>query len=231
MHTFHFQLKRAHHQSLAFQREQLRAFGITPGRFDFLFAVYRHGGNAYFTDIRIALGCVASNISRYSHDTEKLGWLEADPGARMLLSLTKAGTDLVERILEHCRNAVEGHVTACVERPERPENEQREPPMRFERAHSDRNPDKEFTRVSKEVRQRIRERIVPKIDFGALIRALERIRAVFRDVRLLDIYDPTYVKTSNSFAYLMLYQGRHPCVHCPMTKRDREIYGRGIAIA
>ena len=171
MHSVFFNLKRAHQQTLAFARMELRPFNITPQRFDFLYAIYRHPHHACFmSEVRIALGCVWSNISRYVKVAEKKGWITWDWDGHVMLFLTQAAVDLIERIVARTNTAIEDRVGKCALADEEP------------------------------------RKIEP------LQKVLQRMRSVFWDARLLDIYAEAFVEEVCNFVLVSLQRARDPCV-------------------
>ena len=95
-----FGFKRAHHVSLRFGRELLTPFGLTPARFDALFALHElreeDGRSTRQCDLRRELGVARSTISRMLRSLERLGLVER--GHRRYtrgVSLTRLGASLM----------------------------------------------------------------------------------------------------------------------------------------
>jgi DNA-binding MarR family transcriptional regulator len=128
VHPLLFNLKHAHHRSLQFLRAQFRQFrpeGLTPARFDFLFAIYQHEKReCLMSEIHLALGCVWSNITRYVDVGERLGWVTTEWDGFAIVSLTEKGIGLVELALKMIKPYVDDHVARCVQ----PDTQHEEPP-------------------------------------------------------------------------------------------------------
>jgi DNA-binding MarR family transcriptional regulator len=77
MHTIFFSLKRAHHGVLRVTRPMLAKMGLTPARFDLLYAVREREGLRQIALCR-ALGVSGATVSRMVRSLEKLGLLVRD---------------------------------------------------------------------------------------------------------------------------------------------------------
>jgi DNA-binding MarR family transcriptional regulator len=76
MHAILFSLKRAQHRSLTFCRKILAGCGITPARFDMLYAVMVNRDLGLLqSELRRALGVTAATVSRMAASLEKLGFI------------------------------------------------------------------------------------------------------------------------------------------------------------
>jgi DNA-binding MarR family transcriptional regulator len=73
MDAVFFGLKRAYHATLKFTAPSLAVFGLTPARFDLLFALAQAGGRATQSQLRRVLGVARSTISRMLTSLEVAG--------------------------------------------------------------------------------------------------------------------------------------------------------------
>jgi len=105
MHVLHFGIKRAFHAILKVNRPLLARSGVTPARFDLLFAI--HSGDARTemeqSSIRRTLGVTRPTVSRMVRSLEELGLVTrsvsySDLRTR-LVRLTKAGKKVLARVL------------------------------------------------------------------------------------------------------------------------------------
>ena len=95
MNAQFFNTKRVHHGMLRVMRRPLAYFGLTPARFDMLFALgpYRECASMLQSDLRRMLGVSASVVSRMLRALEGLGLvtrLRAD-GRQLMVYLTETG--------------------------------------------------------------------------------------------------------------------------------------------
>jgi DNA-binding MarR family transcriptional regulator len=122
MHAITFQLKRGHLRSVAFGKEVLRkVHGMTPARFDFMFAVQvpkfvgipLRDTSARQRDVQTQLGLHPMTISKMAERLEEMGWLERtrDPRDRryVLLRMTWRG---LKAIIKAVRIVVRGRAHA-----------------------------------------------------------------------------------------------------------------------
>jgi DNA-binding MarR family transcriptional regulator len=73
VHPIFFGLKRAHHSVLRICRPPLLPLGLTPARFDLLFAVKTHGHRILQGRLQQTLGVGRTTVSRMLASLEKLG--------------------------------------------------------------------------------------------------------------------------------------------------------------
>jgi DNA-binding MarR family transcriptional regulator len=111
MHAILFSLKRAHHRGLALSRDILRGWGITPARFDMLYAISSHGG-APQSELRHLLGVTAATVSRMAKSLEKLGFIHRTRDTvdrrRLIVTLTDLGAHIFDRA--ECHAVISGGV-------------------------------------------------------------------------------------------------------------------------
>ena len=92
-----FGVKRADQAAIRFGHRVLAPFGLTPARFDMLFAV----GNYLSIDqneLRRELGVARSTVSRMLGSLERLGWIRRDVRRHTRrIALTDAGRALLRR--------------------------------------------------------------------------------------------------------------------------------------
>ena len=75
MHHLFFSLKRVHHRALAYSRKFSVPHGLTPARFDMLYAIDQNGDSLWQSHLRRLLGVTAATISRMIRSLEKLGYV------------------------------------------------------------------------------------------------------------------------------------------------------------
>ena len=76
MHHIFFSLKRTHHRALAYSRQLSVPYGLTPARFDMLYAIDRHRDSLLWqSHLRRLLGVTAATISRMVRSLEALGYI------------------------------------------------------------------------------------------------------------------------------------------------------------
>jgi DNA-binding MarR family transcriptional regulator len=104
MHAIFFSMKRAHQRALAASRALLFAFrddGLTPARFDMMFAIDRAPSYGITQkELRRVLGVTAPTVSRMLRSLQQLGFIaravcRADRRHR-LVSLTEAGRAILD---------------------------------------------------------------------------------------------------------------------------------------
>lgn len=97
MHAMFFAVKAANLRSMSFQRRVARGLGITPARFDLLWAVKGSGGKQ--DALARCLAVSRSNVGRMVRALERLGWVtrrrDVDRRKRVI-SLTERATELLE---------------------------------------------------------------------------------------------------------------------------------------
>jgi DNA-binding MarR family transcriptional regulator len=97
-----FGLKRAHHASLRFGHEVLAPFGLTPARFDAMFALHREGGFMAQRKLRRSLGIARSTTTRLLVSLERLGFLERGPRRyTRFVQMTRLGASVMRRAIGH----------------------------------------------------------------------------------------------------------------------------------
>ncbi len=114
MHAILFTMKRAHHAGLRLSRPLMRRVGLTPARFDMLFALFDEGLSAWgrrrgfsrgVLQARLskALGVCRMTVSRMVRSLEDLGLVHRDalrPGSRRrMVRLTERGDAKVRRLV------------------------------------------------------------------------------------------------------------------------------------
>ncbi len=110
MHAVFFGLKRAHHGVLSITRDKLAALGLTPARFDLLYAVklYRRRGVTQ-RRLRQVLGVCGATVSRMLKSLEDLGCVTRtiDPRdrRRKLVKLAPPGRKRVTRAIYYFRRS------------------------------------------------------------------------------------------------------------------------------
>ena len=93
-----FGMKRAHHASLRFGHKVLAPFGLTPARFDTLYALL--GYSVRQCELRRVLGVAGSTLSRMLASLERRGWVErGERRHTRRVSLTPLGYELIRRAL------------------------------------------------------------------------------------------------------------------------------------
>lgn len=127
MHSVLFNMKRAYYRSLRVPRHALKEYGLTPARFDLLYALYKNAHHECFrADLVAVLGTVKSNVWRLCDAVEKLGFAKPDWEAWRIIKLTRAGIEVVERILFECGamidDLVQGIASAHARRAARPKD-------------------------------------------------------------------------------------------------------------
>ncbi len=97
MDSIFFGMKRADQVALRFGHKMLAPFGLTPARFDMLFAM-DHGYSRTQRDLRRELGVARSTTSRMLASLERLGWVEREPRRHTRrIRLTDTGKALIRR--------------------------------------------------------------------------------------------------------------------------------------
>jgi DNA-binding MarR family transcriptional regulator len=100
MDSILFGMKRSHQASLRFGHKVLAPFGLTPARFDMMFALSRSYSNRQ-SDLRRELGVARSTVSRMLGSLERLGWVErAARRHTRRIYLTPAGAALLGRAVK-----------------------------------------------------------------------------------------------------------------------------------
>ena len=104
MDAMFFSLKRAHHASLRFGHEATKEFGLTPARFDLLFALKQHRDESPLAmtqhELRGILGVSAPTVSRMLRSLERLALVWRGPRAprrSRAVGLTFRGRMLIRR--------------------------------------------------------------------------------------------------------------------------------------
>src|ERR1700710_2923366 len=103
MHQLLFSLKRTHLRALALQRHAIRAFPLTPARFDMLFAMRKHASSNFKqSDLRRLLGINSATTSRMVRSLVTLGFIEREiypyDRRQLLVRLTKEGADVLSTV-------------------------------------------------------------------------------------------------------------------------------------
>jgi len=106
MHNLGFQFKRAHWKTIAATRPLARAFGLTPQRFDILYALCKHG---FFTQSSLAkfFDVSRTTMARMLIALEELGFIVRFKFPRCrsrAVELSAAGRDLMARAIRYCKN-------------------------------------------------------------------------------------------------------------------------------
>ena len=104
MDRLFFVVKRAHHATLKFARPILADFGLTPARFDLLYALTERGIDNTQIAIRRALGVARSTISEMLSALERIGLVERtrDGNDRRTwrITLTPAGRAALDAVVD-----------------------------------------------------------------------------------------------------------------------------------
>jgi DNA-binding MarR family transcriptional regulator len=113
MHAILFSLKRSHQRFLLLSRDRIAAFGITPARFDMLYAIEQNSEwGLRQADLRTLLGVTGATISRMAASLEKLGLILRERNKRdrrhLDVALTARGAWLFDRAYDH---AISSQVT------------------------------------------------------------------------------------------------------------------------
>ncbi len=104
MDAIYFGLKRAYQATLKVGRFILSRIGLTPARFDMIYAI-RHSGRTFMTqmELRRVLGVSRPTVSRMLASLEKLGLVWRGPThdrRTRKVDLTPAGERLLKRVLD-----------------------------------------------------------------------------------------------------------------------------------
>jgi DNA-binding MarR family transcriptional regulator len=92
-----FGMKRGHQAALRFEHGVLAPFGLTPARFDMLYALGQRL-SVRQSELRRELGVARSTVSRMLASLERLGWVERTPREHTRrIRLTPAGVALLRR--------------------------------------------------------------------------------------------------------------------------------------
>lgn len=114
MHSFFFDMKRAHLRSVVHQTRFLkgdpREINLTPARFDLLHALRRARSHLWQSDLRRRLGVSRATICKMLKALERLGIVERRPAARdtrqRVVAFTVGGLALFKRAARRgCRRA------------------------------------------------------------------------------------------------------------------------------
>jgi DNA-binding MarR family transcriptional regulator len=112
MHALNFRLKRAFQSTLRIARPALRPFGLTPARFDLLYAIQGENHSRKLRDppsmwqsaLRRALGVTAPTVSRMLRSLEELGlvrrWRDFNDTRQRVVELTRDGYALLLATME-----------------------------------------------------------------------------------------------------------------------------------
>ncbi len=100
MHSILFGMKRAFQSSLGLSRRLMRPFGLTPARFDLLFALHP-GSYMKQSELRKILGVSRATTSRMLRSLELLDLVTREVAYRnkreRIVSLTKKGLTIIQR--------------------------------------------------------------------------------------------------------------------------------------
>jgi len=119
MHSALFNMKRVYLRSQRVPRRELKEYGLTPARFDILYALYVNKHHECFREDLIAvIGTVKSNIYRLCDALVELGLAKYDWEAWRIIKLTQEGIERVRRILIERKDLIEELVEPCAEPPE-----------------------------------------------------------------------------------------------------------------
>lgn len=104
MHAITFAIKRTFQGSLRITRPWFLKFGLTPARFDMLYALEQtERGTTLQSHLRSILGVTAPTVSRMLASLEALGFIRRirDPydGRMKIVELTKRGFDAIRRAI------------------------------------------------------------------------------------------------------------------------------------
>jgi DNA-binding MarR family transcriptional regulator len=104
MHAVAFSLKRAHLRSIHVTQQCVRRFGITPARYDMLYAIF-NGDAARQCDLWRLFHVSRTTVSRMLGSLEELGLVRRSPpggSASRLVYLTDEGRDLMVVAIRGC---------------------------------------------------------------------------------------------------------------------------------
>ena len=105
MEAVFFSAKRAHHAGLKFCRDLLAGSGLTPARFDLLYALANTGAKTQMA-LRKALGVARATISEMLEALEMVGLVRREPDAQdrrtLRVALTDKGRAAVSHAYEKC---------------------------------------------------------------------------------------------------------------------------------
>jgi DNA-binding MarR family transcriptional regulator len=91
MHALFFGMKRAHHATLRLSRSLLRGSGLTPARFDMMYAI-RQQPSLLQSTLRRRLGVSRTTVSRMLQALEQCGFVRrARAGRERLVEMTREG--------------------------------------------------------------------------------------------------------------------------------------------
>ena len=111
MHALYFRLKRAFQSTLRSSRPALRHYGLTPARFDLLYAIQgedhfqrqREPPSMWQSTLRRALGVTAPTVSRMLRSLEELGLVrrrvDGFDTRQRVVELTRQGYALLRRTM------------------------------------------------------------------------------------------------------------------------------------
>ena len=123
MHQIAFATKRAFHGFLRGTRKLFAAYGLTPARFDLLYAIVGGGpiephSSSYQSALRKQLGITAPVVSRMLGALERLGWIRREKGhgdrRQRIVRLTAEGRARMLAARRVVLRTVERIVTAAV---------------------------------------------------------------------------------------------------------------------
>jgi DNA-binding MarR family transcriptional regulator len=105
MHALFFGTKRAFHATLRILRKPMKAFGLTPARFDLLFILSRSDARfAFQSTLRKKLGVTAPTVSRMVNSLQALGFVRAERSRydrrQRIVHLTETGLERIRAAIE-----------------------------------------------------------------------------------------------------------------------------------
>jgi len=103
MHAMLFGLKRGYYATLRFARRVLVKFGVTPARFDLMFALWQYAPGHLQSELRRILGVAGPTVSRMLKSLTQLGLVfrvrAMNDGREKMVLLTEKGKACVGRVV------------------------------------------------------------------------------------------------------------------------------------
>jgi DNA-binding MarR family transcriptional regulator len=106
MHHIFFATKRVHHRSLAKMRPLAGVFGLTPARFDMLYAIAPHAYGISQVDLCRVLGVTGATVSRMARSLQDLGFIVRARCTSDKRKLRSRLSEIGRRIFEAARRII-----------------------------------------------------------------------------------------------------------------------------